>query len=136
MVPKDCVTLVGNDLKIQVTNIIKQINTDMFPENFADLIIFKIDDEVVISKGNTGIIKDIKLTMGDKTIPFTNIQELGTIGSGTKITIIAPNVKDLKKGETHKFEFNVINDGEPKKNKKGKVKERKPVVITFEREIM
>ena len=105
LIPDNAVKLDGQDLKIQMVNVIQPIPIEEVPEDLLKFIEVKIDNEVVIDAQKKDAAEQMKIQWQDKVFTLKNVKEAQglTLPVGGTLTIILPNTKGLKVGEMHKF---------------------------------
>jgi hypothetical protein len=123
MIPKEAVTIQGDDIVVSMTNVISPISIDEVPDKVLEYIVLKIDDKVIIDAANPDLAKTLKLGWEDKVFTLNNFKDACglTLPVGGKLTIGFKN-PGLKKGETHDFEVTIKTDN--------------PINIKFDREVM
>jgi hypothetical protein len=127
LIPENAVTLVGNEIHVAIVNVLATIPFDRMPENFLKSIVVKVDGEVIASGDKPELIGKAKLIVKGKPYPLSKIKDIegGELPPGETMTLVLPNAKNFKKGETHSFEATM--QYRPKK--------KDDLVVTFERKI-
>ncbi len=125
MIPKDAVKLVGDNIVVEMVNVISPITVEGIPppEEVSQYLEVKADGEVILDESMPELVKGLKIGWGDKQFEFINLQsaEGETIPVGDKLIVTFPNIKGYAVGETHEYEVNIKSDH--------------PISIKFEREL-
>ncbi len=123
LVPKDAVTLEGDEISVEVTNVISPIPIGDLPGSLKDVLYIDLDGETVFSPEKQEIADDVKLFWDGEEYDLETIKQAGggTMAVGGKLKVKIPNKWDLSVGETHKLKLKVDIDS--------------PIEIEFEREI-
>ena len=138
ILPPNGLCLEGNELKMEVKNILRPIMTKNFPDNAKDFITISIDDEVITTQGNNDLMDEVKILFKGETMPFNEISKIEQIGVGDSVFFIIPNVKNLQKGKKYKLTITIKNEpnlNTPRKKNKPR-KEKSPMKFEIEREVM
>ncbi len=111
MIPKDAVSIDGDDIVVAMTNVISPISIDEIPEDVLNYLEVKVDGDIVISGDQPEAGKSLRIKWEDKTFTLDNIDEaIGeTLPVGGKMTIMFKN-PGLKSGDTHEFEVTIKAD--------------------------
>jgi hypothetical protein len=127
LIPEDAVKIVGDEIHVAIVNILATIPFNKVPADFLKTAVIKVDGAVVASGDKPDLIAKIKLIVKGKTYPITKIKDIegGELPPGETMTLVVPNIKNFKKGETHTFEATIMY--RPKKND--------PLIVAFERKI-
>ena len=118
MLPKTCVSIEGDMIKVAMVNVISPISIDEIPDNVLDYISLKIDDKEVKD------LSGLKILWEDKEFTMENISDaIGiTLPVGGKMTLFFPNKEiGAVSGEERTIE--------------GVIKEDNPINIKFKRTI-
>src|SRR6056297_252637 len=112
MIPKDAIKLDGDDVVINVTNVISPISIDEIPEDVLNYLEVKVDGDVVLSGAKPDLADGLKLIWEDKTFTLDNIQDAvgETLPVGGKMKIVFPNAIGLASGEEHEVEVTIKTD--------------------------
>jgi hypothetical protein len=118
MLPKDCVTLEGDLIKVAMTNVISPISIDEIPDDVLNYLELKVDDKVVED------LSGLKILWEDKEFTLANIADAvgETLPVGGKMTLVLPNSVGVAKGEKHDIEVIIKADN--------------PINIKVSREVM
>lgn len=128
LVAENGVTLVGDEIHVNITNIITTIPLDKLPDDLASMAAIKVDGKVIVDPGKPEFLDRVKIIVKGRAYPIASIKTIegGEIPTGEVITIVIPNVAGIARGEHHAFEAAVV-DRPKKKND--------PLVIAFERTV-
>ena len=123
MIAKDAVKVVGDNLEMTMTNVISPISIDEIPPDVLNYLEMKIDNDVILDGSKADVANKMQIKWEDKIFTMANLKDaVGlTLPVGGLLTIIVPNVKGIKAGETHNFEVTIKADN--------------PINIAFEREV-
>jgi hypothetical protein len=122
MIPQDAVKIDGDNIIVEMTNVISPISIDEAPDNVLDYFELKIDGNIHIDGTKPDEGKHLKVEWEGKIFTIDNFKEaVGlTLPVGGKLKFIFRN-PNLKSGGTHKFNVTIRTNN--------------PVNIEFERTI-
>ena len=106
MLPKTCLSLDGDMIKIEMVNVISPISVDEVPDDVLNYLAVKVNDTEVAD------LSGLVLIWGDKEFTLSNIKELVgvTLPVGDKLTIKIPNSVGLKSGDKPTVEVTIKTD--------------------------
>ena len=109
LIPPDSVKLEGAVLKVKVVNILMPLPLSEIPGNFLDILSVKLDGEVVLNRTMPDLYNKASIIHNNTTYALKDIKTIngGVMPVGDEFTIVFPNFRNFKVGETHKIEFNI-----------------------------
>lgn len=112
LVPEDGLKLVGDNIVLNVVNVITPIPFSQIPGEILDILEVKLDDEVMISNTKRELAKEMSIKWKEQTYKIEKIKEVGdgTLPVGDTFQIIMPNKKNWKKGDKHSMELTIKID--------------------------
>src|SRR6056297_30509 len=112
LVPKNAVKLDGDQISVEVTNVVSPIPIGDLPGSLKDVLLLTVDGDVVFSPEKQELADDVELYWEGEQYDLDSIKEAGggTLPVGGKLIVKVPNKWGFASGEEHKLKIEVQID--------------------------